>query len=103
MTTPPSNQSAQSSGAASVCASWFCYILRCADGTLYTGVTNDMDRRLAGHNAGTAAKYTRSRRPVALVFVESCVDRSAALRREMKLKGLSRADKLALVAGEQTP
>ncbi|MBI5886481.1 MAG: GIY-YIG nuclease family protein, partial [Deltaproteobacteria bacterium] len=74
-----------------------------ADGTFYTGITNDMDKRLAAHNAGTAAKYTRSRAPVALVFVESCVDRSCASRREMEIKRLPRAAKLELVAHGRTP
>jgi len=74
-----------------------CYILRCADGTLYTGITNDMDKRLAAHNAGTASKYTRARGPLALVFVETCADKPAALKREMEIKGLSRAKKLILL------
>ena len=76
---------------------WYCYLLRCADGTLYCGITNDLDKRLAAHNAGTASKYTRVRMPVKLVFVEECGDRSAASKREMEIKGLKRADKLALV------
>ena len=77
---------------------WLCYILRCADNTLYTGITNDLDKRLATHNAGTAAKYTRTRGPVELVFVESCADKSAALKREIAIKSLARAKKLALIA-----
>ena len=76
---------------------WLCYILRCADGTLYTGITNDLCKRIAAHNAGTASKYTRVRCPVELVFEEICASRSAALKREMAIKGLSRAKKLALV------
>ena len=76
---------------------WFCYILRCADDTLYCGITNDLDKRLAAHNAGTAAKYTRARGPVEPVFVESCADKSAALKREMTIKRLTRAQKLALI------
>ena len=60
---------------------WWVYILRCADGTLYTGATNDLDRRLAAHNAGRGAKYTRARRPVALVYREAAADKSAALQR----------------------
>ena len=55
---------------------YFVYLLRCADGTLYTGCTNDLDRRLAAHNAGKGAKYTRSRRPVVLVYREQAADRS---------------------------
>lgn len=78
-------------------SSWLCYILRCADDTLYCGITNDLDKRLAAHNAGTAAKYTRSRGPVKLVFVEECADRSTASRREMEIKRLTRLDKLAMI------
>lgn len=77
--------------------SWVCYMVRCADGTLYTGITNDLDKRLMAHNEGTAAKYTRSRVPVTLVFTEMCEDRSAALKREMKIKGLTRAQKEGLI------
>lgn len=76
---------------------WFCYILRCADDTLYTGVTNDLEKRLAAHNAGLAAKYTRARGPVKLVLAEDYADRSAALKREMAIKNLTRAEKLALI------
>ena len=76
---------------------WFCYLLRCADDTLYCGITNDLDKRLAAHNAGTASKYTRVRLPVELIFAESCADRSVASKREMEIKKLTRADKLALV------
>lgn len=77
---------------------WLCYILSCADDTLYTGITNDLEKRLAAHNAGTAARYTRGRSPVSLVFTEACADKSAALKREMKIKRLSRSGKLALIA-----
>jgi putative endonuclease len=76
---------------------WFCYILRCADNTLYCGITNDLDKRIAAHNAGTAAKYTRGRGPVKLVFAENCVDKSVSLKREMEIKNLSRTKKLALI------
>ncbi len=75
---------------------WICYLLECADGTLYCGITNDLDRRLAVHNAGDGAKYTRSRLPVRLAYAETCVDRSAALKRELEIKALPRAAKLAL-------
>ncbi len=81
---------------ASVKTEWRCYLLECADGTLYCGITNDIDRRLATHNAGEGAKYTRSRRPVRLVYAESCADRSHALKREAEIKALSRTSKLAL-------
>ena len=76
---------------------WFCYLLRCADDTLYCGITNDLDKRLAAHNAGTASKCTRTRLPVELVFAEPCVDRSAASKREMEIKSLKRTEKLALI------
>jgi putative endonuclease len=77
--------------------SWCCYLLRCADDTLYCGITNDLDKRLAAHNAGTAAKYTRTRGPVELAWAEPCADKSAALKREMAIKQLPRAGKLALI------
>ena len=72
------------------------YILRCADGTLYTGWTNSLERRLCAHNAGRGAKYTRARRPVELAYCEKNTDRKAAMRREWEIKQLSRADKLRL-------
>jgi putative endonuclease len=75
---------------------WFCYLLECADGTLYCGITNDLDKRLAAHNAGEGAKYTRSRLPVRLAYHESCTDRSAASKREREIKALPRAEKLTL-------
>lgn len=75
------------------------YILRCGDGTLYTGCTNDLARRLAAHSAGRGAKYTRARLPVALVYQEPAADRSQALRREATIKALPRAQKLALIRG----
>ena len=76
---------------------YFVYLLRCVDGTLYTGCTNDLRRRLAVHNAGKGAKYTRSRLPVSLVYWESLPDKSSALRRESAIKRLSRAQKLSLI------
>jgi putative endonuclease len=75
------------------------YVLACGDGSLYTGVTNDLPRRLRAHAAGTGGAYTRARRPVRLVFVEGQAGRGAALRREAAVKRLSRAAKLALVRG----
>ena len=75
---------------------WTVYILQCRDGTLYTGITDNLPRRLAAHNGGKVAKYTRGRGPVVLVHQESCPDRSAALRRERAIKALSRSQKLAL-------
>jgi len=74
-------------------------MLRCRDGSLYTGITNDLPKRLVRHGAGTASAYTRSRRPVRLVFQERQPDRSEALRREAALRRLSRVQKLALVQG----
>lgn len=79
---------------------YWVYILRCADGTLYTGITDDVERRLAAHNSGKGAKYTRGRGPVELVYREEAADKSAALRRELAIKRLSRAEKLALIAGQ---
>lgn len=79
-------------------ARWWVYLVRCADGSLYTGITLDVARRVAQHNAGRAAKYTRSRRPVELVYRERQPDRGAALRREAAVKALTRAAKDALVA-----
>jgi putative endonuclease len=76
--------------------SWVCYLLRCADGSLYCGITNDLDKRLATHNAGEGAKYTRSRLPVALAYHEPCTDRAAASQREREIKSLPRSAKLAL-------
>lgn len=77
---------------------WVVYMLRCADGTLYTGITTDVERRLAEHNGDgrLGARYTRSRRPVALAYMEPADSRAAAARRESAIKQLKRADKLAL-------
>lgn len=72
------------------------YMLECGDGSLYTGWTNDLSRRLAAHQSGRGAKYTRGRAPVRLAYAEPCADKSAALRREAALKALPRARKLAL-------
>ena len=72
------------------------YILRCADNTLYTGIATDVDRRAAVHNRGQGAKYTRSHRPVTVIYREPCADKSAALRREAAIKKLPRAKKLKL-------
>lgn len=75
---------------------WWVYMLRCADGTLYTGMAADVERRLRVHRAGQGAKYTRARLPVELVYREACASRSEALRREAAIKRLSRAEKLRL-------
>lgn len=80
--------------------SWFVYILRCGDGTLYTGITDDVEKRLAAHRAGKGAKYTRGRGPLELVYTEQQPDKSAALRREIAIKKLSRQEKLCLLEKE---
>ena len=74
------------------------YILRCGDGTLYTGCTNDLPRRLQAHQSGRGAKYTRSRLPVTLQYQEPQPDKSAALKQEAAIKKLTRAQKAALIA-----
>jgi putative endonuclease len=76
---------------------WFCYLLACADGTLYTGITTDLARREAMHNRGTASKYTRARRPVRIVWSEPHPDRGSASRREARVRRLPAAAKRALV------
>lgn len=80
---------------------YYIYILRCGDGTLYTGSTNDVQRRLEAHQRGRGAKYTRSRLPVELVYQEALPDKSEALRREAAIKKLSRSEKLTLIEGEK--
>ncbi len=75
---------------------WYCYLLECADNTLYCGITNDLDKRIAAHNAGEGAKYTRGRTPARLAYAEVCADKSAALKREREVKALSRTEKLTL-------
>jgi putative endonuclease len=76
----------------------FVYLLRCADGSLYCGWTTDPERRLRQHQAGTASRYTRRRRPVEYALLMPAIDRSAALREEARIKRLPRAGKLALIA-----
>ena len=77
---------------------WWVYMLRCRDGSLYTGVTTDVARRFAQHRAGMGAKYTRSHPPEAVVYREELPDKSAALRRELAIKRLARAEKLRLLS-----
>ena len=77
---------------------WYVYMLRCGDGSLYTGITDDVYRRLEAHRSGRGAKYTRGRGPLELVYVEEQPDKSSALRREIQLKGQPRAYKLSLCA-----
>lgn len=76
---------------------WFVYIIECSDGSFYTGITNDLERRQQQHNDGTASRYTRSRRPVMLRYQEACESRSQALIRECSLRLLSRKQKEELV------
>ncbi|MBK94148.1 MAG: endonuclease [Planctomycetaceae bacterium] len=76
---------------------WYVYLLRCADGSLYTGMTKDLQRRIQQHNAGTAARYTRGRLPVELVYHEQATSRSQALKREYAIKQLSRVQKESLI------
>lgn len=80
---------------------WCVYILRCGDGTLYTGMTDDFPRRLEQHRAGRGAKYTRGRAPLEPVYREDCESKPEALKREYAIKRLSRAQKLALIAQPQ--
>ncbi len=80
---------------------WQCYVLQCADGTFYCGVTNDLEKRISVHNAGEGAKYTRGRTPVKLAYSEGCADKSAALKRELEIKALPRAKKLVLVSARK--
>ena len=72
---------------------FYCYMLECSDGTYYTGWSTEPERRTRQHNRGKGARYTRSRRPVRLVYVEECPDKSAALKRERAIKALSRLQK----------
>lgn len=76
----------------------YTYILECSDGTLYTGWTNDLKKRLKAHNAGTGSKYTRTRRPVRLVYYEEFETKNEAMSREVRLKQLTRQEKLQLIA-----
>lgn len=78
--------------------SWQAYILKCGDGSLYTGSTNDLESRIKTHSSGNGAKYTRSRLPVELVYKEKMFSRSAAAKREAEIKKLSRKEKLVLIA-----
>lgn len=77
--------------------SWHVYMVECSDGTLYAGVTNDLDARIAAHNNGTGAKYTRSRRPVKLVWKKRCRNKSAAFTLEYEIKRMTRAGKRSLI------
>lgn len=76
---------------------WYLYILKCSDGSLYTGVTPYLHRRIKTHNDGNGGKYTRCRLPVSLIYSETHLTKSGALKRELQIKGLSRKKKLALI------
>lgn len=77
----------------------YVYIVRCSDGSFYTGWTNNLEKRIISHNAGKGAKYTRGRRPVSLVYYEEIAEKEAAMRREAAIKKLTREKKEQLVAG----
>lgn len=83
--------------------SWYVYMLRCRDGSLYTGYTDDPQRRLAVHNSGKGAKYTKSRLPVELVYTETLESKSDALRRECAIKQMQKPQKEALIGRKETP
>ncbi|MDD5174179.1 MAG: GIY-YIG nuclease family protein [Candidatus Omnitrophota bacterium] len=76
---------------------WHVYIIKCSDGSLYTGITTDIPRRIDEHNSGRGGSYTRVRKPVKLIYSESCFDRSGALKREAEIKSWPRNKKLALI------
>jgi putative endonuclease len=81
---------------------YFVYIVRCSDGTLYTGITTDLERRIDEHNhSPKGAKYTRARRPVELVYSEACEDKSGAAQREYAIKRMTRAQKMELLSKSQ--
>lgn len=81
---------------------WLLYILECKDGTLYTGITDNLQRRLDAHKSGKGAKYTRGRAPLTLRYTEQCGNHSQALRREIEIKKLTRQEKIALFRIDQT-
>ena len=81
-------------------AQWYCYLARCGDGSLYAGVTTDLQRRMAEHNAGRGAKYTRSRRPVTLVWWERWATPSEALKREAEIRAWRKSRKEAFIANQ---
>ncbi len=77
--------------------SWIVYILECGDGSLYTGITNNLEMRVQAHEKGVGAKYTKGRAPFTIVYTEECLDRSEATRRELEIKKLSRQEKRELI------
>jgi len=80
---------------------WYAYIIECKDGKLYTGITNNLERRIKDHNTGNGAKFTKYRVPVELLYTESCLNKSGALKREAQIKRLERPEKLALIKSAQ--
>jgi putative endonuclease len=82
---------------------WIVYILECSDTSLYTGITNDLERRLEEHRTGRGAKYTKYRSPLRVRYIEYRRNKSAALTREAAIKSLARSEKLALIAAQPTP
>jgi len=80
---------------------WLLYILKCRDGTFYTGITCDLERRLEQHGCGRASRYTRSRLPVSLIHAEGCRSKSSALKKEFAMKSLSRMDKEEYIKGKK--
>jgi predicted GIY-YIG superfamily endonuclease len=84
-------------------ARWFVYVVRCADDSLYTGISTDVPARVAAHNAGRGARYTRARLPVQLVHIENKRSRSTALKREAAIKALPRTEKLGLLVAAEAP
>ena len=76
---------------------WYVYILKCNDNSLYTGITNDLNKRVATHNSGKGAKYTKTRTPVSLIYKEAFETKAEALKREIEIKKLKRKEKLALI------
>ena len=100
---PPADTSPALADTVPAAPAWSVYILRCADGSLYTGVTNDLERRISQHNAGRGARYTRGRGPVTLAFSEPQPTHGAALQRELAIKKFSRAEKEALIRAETSP
>lgn len=79
---------------------WWVYIIRCSDGSLYTGITTDLERRLQEHRRGAGAKYFRGREPLEIAWSEACADRSQASRREAQIKGMARREKLRLIEAQ---
>src|SRR6187397_1066888 len=82
---------------------WYVYIVQCVDGSFYTGITKDVKRRCQQHNAGTASKYTRSRRPIKLIYQEVHPSQSSALKREAAIKAMTRSEKLTMIKQRKQP